>query len=91
MSGRTFSEMPELVVERRLDAVSERVFELWTNGDAWARWFLPPGDAEWIQTPTVDPRPGGRIAIAVRQHDGKPALEHDRHHQEHCRCGAYRE
>jgi len=64
---QAFSEMPELVVERRLDAVSERVFELWTNGDAWARWFLPPEGAEWIETPTVDPRPGGRIAIAVRQ------------------------
>jgi uncharacterized protein YndB with AHSA1/START domain len=65
---QAFSEMPELLVERRrLDAVSERVFELWTKGDAWARWFLPPEGAEWIETPAVEPRPGGRIAIAVRQ------------------------
>jgi uncharacterized protein YndB with AHSA1/START domain len=60
-------EIPELVVERRLDASSERVFALWTSADAWARWFLPSEGAEWIETPAVDARAGGRVAVAVRQ------------------------
>ena len=64
---RARSELPELLVERRLNAARARVFELWINADAWARWFLPPAGAEWIETPAIDPQPGGRIAIAVRQ------------------------
>ena len=59
--------IPELRVERHLVAVRERVFALWTDADAWTRWFLPPEGAEWIETPMVDARPGGRASIAVRQ------------------------
>jgi NAD(P)-dependent dehydrogenase (short-subunit alcohol dehydrogenase family)/uncharacterized protein YndB with AHSA1/START domain len=61
------SEIPELLVERHLDAASERVFALWTDAGAWAHWFLPSEGAVWIEAPTVDPRPGGCITIAVRQ------------------------
>ena len=56
-----------LLVERRLDVAKEEAFALWTRADAWTSWFLPPQDADWIAPPVVEPREGGRIAIAVRQ------------------------
>ena len=61
------SPLPELRVERHLAAARKRIFAFWTDADAWARWFLPPEGAEWIETPMVDARPGGRVSIAVRQ------------------------
>ena len=65
--AQALSVLAELRVERHLAGVRERVFALWTDADAWTRWFLPPEGAEWIETPMVDARPGGRASIAVRQ------------------------
>jgi NAD(P)-dependent dehydrogenase (short-subunit alcohol dehydrogenase family)/uncharacterized protein YndB with AHSA1/START domain len=65
--AQALPSLPELRVERHLAAARERVFALWTDADAWTRWFLPPEGAEWIETPMVDARPGGRASIAVRQ------------------------
>jgi uncharacterized protein YndB with AHSA1/START domain len=65
--AQALSPLSELRVECRLAAAREPVFALWTDTDAWTRWFLPPEGAEWIEAPTVDAQPGGRVSIAVRQ------------------------
>ena len=67
VGAQTTSAAPQLLVERRLEAAQEEVFLLWTGTDAWMRWFLPPEEAEWIEPLVLEPRPGGRIAIALRQ------------------------
>ncbi|HVH80367.1 MAG TPA: SDR family NAD(P)-dependent oxidoreductase [Stellaceae bacterium] len=67
--AQVISSARPLRVGRCLDAAKEEVFALWTRAAAWAHWFLPPEDAQWIEPPIVEPWVGGRIAIAVRQRD----------------------
>ncbi|MGE5666649.1 MAG: SDR family NAD(P)-dependent oxidoreductase, partial [Betaproteobacteria bacterium] len=46
-------------LRRRLPVTAHEAFALWRDGDTVASWFLPPGTAEWLGPPTMEPRAGG--------------------------------
>ena len=58
----------ELVLTRLLDAPRETLFRCWTDAELLPKWFVP---APWtIANAEVDPRPGGRSFIVMRDPDG---------------------
>jgi NAD(P)-dependent dehydrogenase (short-subunit alcohol dehydrogenase family)/uncharacterized protein YndB with AHSA1/START domain len=48
---------------RRLPLTPGEAIDLWRDGNAVASWFLPPSDAQWIESPVVEPHPGGRFNL----------------------------
>jgi uncharacterized protein YndB with AHSA1/START domain len=54
-----------LRLERTFAAPREKVFGLWTDPQAVAKWFLPPDQAHWTEPPTFDARPGGRFSLRL--------------------------
>jgi len=61
-----------LVLPRTFRARRQALFAAWLDAEAWRRWFLPDdGPAQWIDPPLVEPRVGGRLALAVRGPDGR--------------------
>ncbi|MDT0308720.1 SRPBCC domain-containing protein [Streptomyces sp. DSM 44917] len=67
-------------IEQEFSAARDRVFRRWTEADALARWFAPPGYATLHAE--SDPRPGGRWRLDFRAESG------DHQYTEH---GAFRE
>lgn len=67
-------------IEREFPAAPERVFRRWTDADALARWFAPPGYA--TVGSESDPRPGGTWRLDFRSETG--------HHQ-YTEKGTFRE
>src|SRR5215472_4152395 len=55
----------ELRIEWRFGAPRDKVFGLWTDPQAVAKWFLPPDRAHWTESPTFDARPGGRFSLRL--------------------------
>lgn len=62
---------PGLVIDITTDfaASPERVFHRWTDADALARWFAPPGYAALRSE--SDPRPGGSWRLDFRSDSGE--------------------
>ena len=58
-----------LRLERSFSAPREKVFRLWTDPQAVAKWFLPPENAHWTELPTFDARPGGRFSLRLIARD----------------------
>jgi len=54
-----------LRMERSFGAPREKVFGLWTDQQAVAKWFLPPDQAHWTEPPTFEGRPGGRFSLRL--------------------------
>jgi len=54
-----------LRVERSFAAPRDKVFGLWIDPQAVAKWFLPPDQAHWTESPTFDARPGGRFSLRL--------------------------
>jgi uncharacterized protein YndB with AHSA1/START domain len=58
----------ELVLTRLIDAPRDKLFRCWTDAELLPKWFVP---APWtIAKAEVDPRPGGRSFIVMRDQDG---------------------
>ncbi|MBL0936997.1 MAG: SRPBCC family protein [Rhizobiaceae bacterium] len=58
----------ELVLTRLLDAPRDTLYRCWTDAELLPKWFVP---APWTIAKTeVDPRPGGRSFIVMRDPDG---------------------
>lgn len=55
-------------IEREFAATAERVFRRWTDADALARWFAPPGYTTVCAR--SDPRPGGEWRLDFRAESG---------------------
>lgn len=65
--------MTGIVVERRIAAAPEAVFDAWLDPDAVGRWlFATPGGA--MERIEIDPRVGGGFTIAERR--GETLAEH---------------
>jgi NAD(P)-dependent dehydrogenase (short-subunit alcohol dehydrogenase family)/uncharacterized protein YndB with AHSA1/START domain len=65
---RRLSELasPSVVrLRRHLPVAAHEAFELWRDGDAVASWFFPPGDATWIERPTMEPCEGGQFRLTL--------------------------
>jgi len=58
-----------LRLERSFAAPREKVFRLWTDPQAVAKWFLPPENAHWTEPPTFGARPGGRFSLRLIARD----------------------
>jgi len=56
-------------LERTFSAPREKVFGLWTDPQAVAKWFLPAENAHWTEPPTFDTRPGGRFSLRLIARD----------------------
>jgi imidazolonepropionase-like amidohydrolase/uncharacterized protein YndB with AHSA1/START domain len=56
-------------LERTFSAPREKVFGLWTDPQAVAKWFLPPENAHWTEPPTFEARPGGRFNLRLIARD----------------------
>ena len=54
-----------LRIEQNFAAPREKVFGLWTDSRAVAKWFLPPDQAHWTEPPTFEARPGGRFSLRL--------------------------
>ena len=54
-----------LRIERSFAAPRDKVFGLWTEPKAVAKWFLPPDQAHWTEPPTFDARPGGTFSLRL--------------------------
>ena len=54
-----------LRIERSFAAPRDKVFGLWTDPQAVARWFLPPENARWTEAPTFAARPGGDFRLRL--------------------------
>jgi imidazolonepropionase-like amidohydrolase/uncharacterized protein YndB with AHSA1/START domain len=54
-----------LRLERSFAAPRDKVFGLWTDPQAVAKWFLPPEQAHWTEPPTFEARPGGRFSLRL--------------------------
>ena len=50
---------------RRLPVTAHEAFELWSDGDAVASWFFSPGEATWIERPTMEPHEGGQFSLTL--------------------------
>ncbi|MCM3658169.1 SRPBCC domain-containing protein [Agromyces mediolanus] len=55
-------------IEQEFPATRERVFRRWTDADALARWFAPPGYTT-VHSES-DPRPGGRWRLDFQERTG---------------------
>lgn len=55
-------------IEQEFPTAPERVFRRWTDADALARWFAPPGYVTVYSE--SDPRPGGRWRLEFRAQSG---------------------
>ena len=55
-------------IEQEFPAARDRVFRRWTDAEALARWFAPPGYA--TVHAESDPRPGGRWRLVFRAEVG---------------------
>ena len=79
-TGRQGERGLVIEIEREFAASRERVFRRWTDAEALARWFAPPG---YVTLRSVaDPRPGGAWRLDFRSDSG----EHEYSEQ-----GLYRE
>jgi uncharacterized protein YndB with AHSA1/START domain len=58
-----------LVLRRSVDAVPERVFDMWTQPERIRTWMCPPECA--IESLETDVREGGSYRIAMRQPNGE--------------------
>lgn len=58
-----------LVIERRLDAPPELVFDTWTRAEHLLRWWGPKDFT--ITSHAVDVRPGGAYRICIRSPEGR--------------------
>ncbi|KAA9394558.1 SRPBCC domain-containing protein [Kocuria coralli] len=67
-------------IEQEFTAARERVFHRWTDADALARWFAPPGYLTVYSE--SDPRPGGGWRLVFQARSGE-------HH--YCEQGVFRE
>ena len=54
-----------LRIERSFAAPRDKVFGLWTDPKAVAKWFLPPDRAHWTEPPTFDARPSGHFSLRL--------------------------
>src|SRR5579864_6207921 len=54
-----------LRLERSFAARRDKVFGLWTDPHAVAKWFLPPEQAHWAEPPRFEARPGGRFSLRL--------------------------
>jgi len=54
-----------LRIERSFGAPRDKVFGLWINPQAVAKWFLPPDQAHWAEPPTFDARPRGHFSLRL--------------------------
>jgi imidazolonepropionase-like amidohydrolase/uncharacterized protein YndB with AHSA1/START domain len=54
-----------LRIERSFAAPRDKVFGLWTDPKAVAKWFLPPDRAHWSEPPTFDARPSGHFSLRL--------------------------
>src|SRR6266404_3832215 len=54
-----------LRIEGNFAAPREKVFGLWTDSRAVAKWFLPPDQGHWTEPPTFEARPGGRFSLRL--------------------------
>ena len=54
-----------LRLERSFAAPRDKVFGIWTDPQAVAKWFLPPDRARWTEPPTFDARPGGHFSLRL--------------------------
>lgn len=54
-----------LRIERSFAAPRDKVFGLWTDLQAVAKWFLPLENAHWTEPPIFDVRPGGRFSLRL--------------------------
>jgi uncharacterized protein YndB with AHSA1/START domain/ketosteroid isomerase-like protein len=79
-TGRQDEQGLVIEIEREFAASRERVFRRWTEAEALARWFAPPGYVTLRSA--ADPRPGGAWRLDFRSEDG----EH-----EYSERGLYRE
>lgn len=73
--------MPELALttSRRINAPASRLFNAWLDPALVARFFMPmPGTT--VPSASIDPQPGGRFDITMR--DGDRDIPH---------CGMYKE
>jgi NAD(P)-dependent dehydrogenase (short-subunit alcohol dehydrogenase family)/uncharacterized protein YndB with AHSA1/START domain len=52
-------------LRRRLPISALEAFGLWRDGETVASWFLPPGMAEWLGPPTMEPHAGGRFSLEL--------------------------
>lgn len=76
----TGGTVPAIEIEQEFAAAPERVFQRWTDADALARWFAPPGYS--TVSASSDPRPGGLWRLDFRSGDGT---------HEYAERGAFRE
>ena len=58
----------DLVIERIFDAPLDLVWDLWTTGDGFQKWYGPQGFT--IPTAEMDVQVGGRRLIAMESPDG---------------------
>ncbi|WP_238148192.1 SRPBCC domain-containing protein [Rothia halotolerans] len=79
-TGRQGEQGLVIEIEREFAASRERVFRRWTDAEALARWFAPPGYVTLRSA--ADPRPGGAWRLDFRSDSG----EHEYSEQ-----GLYRE
>jgi len=52
-------------LRRRLPVTAHEAFGLWRDGETVASWFLPPGPAEWLGRPIMEPHAGGRFSLQL--------------------------
>jgi uncharacterized protein YndB with AHSA1/START domain len=52
-----------VVIERTFDAPTELVWQMWTDGEQFARWYGPPGAV--IPVAELDVRVGGRRRVCM--------------------------
>jgi len=58
----------DIVITRTLDAPRTVVFNAWIEPEQLSRWFGPGGYS--VQSPEIDPRPGGCVRLDLRAPDG---------------------
>jgi len=59
----TTSTAPSVRIERRFDAPVELIWRMWTDSDAFAQWYGPPGAR--ISVVQMDVRVGGRRHLSM--------------------------
>jgi imidazolonepropionase-like amidohydrolase/uncharacterized protein YndB with AHSA1/START domain len=58
-----------LRLERTFAAPREKVFGLWTDPQAVAKWFLPPENAHWTEPPTFSARQAAGFSLRLIARD----------------------
>src|SRR5215471_20626667 len=58
-----------LRLERSFAAPRDRVFGLWTDAQAVAKWFLPSDQAHWTEPPKFSGQPGEAFKLRLIARD----------------------